>query len=729
LSGEPFDRDTIVVVLENSMSPEESKGTNVRFLADEPIESPEQDLLSRLEFVETLARQIIEFSQPESLVIGIHGPWGSGKSSVLNLLARKLGEKAADPIHASPVIVRFNPWNFSTIDQLVVMFFAELGRAIKGRDPSKAASAIGTALEVFGELLAPVASLGGGVGASISFGLIKRAGAALRRTKDKTLHDRKTELNRLLSDYGKRVVVFVDDIDRLEPLNMRLMFRLIRLNADFRNMTYVLAFDRQVAQKVLEADGDVLGHEYLEKIVQVSYDLPAPQSSTITNLLFTLMNRILSDLPPESLDVRRWGNLYHGGMKSFFKTIRDVKRYTNGLRLTFPQVRQEVNPVDFAGLEVIRTFCPEVYRELSTKKRLLTELEPFYAGAPRRDLEAEKNELASVFAASGQQYADAMRGMCRELFPPLARIYENTTYSPDYERTWRREKRLCAEDVFDKYFLLGVPEGEIAESEVLMAIENAGNRETFAGVLRGLAVRGLLRRFLERMQDFTDDFALDDTEHIVGALIDIGDDLPPGRTGIFDLGSDIQVVRVIVRLVRRHDNLIDRAEILKRAIETGVGLYAAVKVVSMLTPDEKEREPVITESSFEELKDIAVRRIVDAAERDYLRDTSNLGYILFRWGQWTSMDRPKEYVSELVSDDEGLLKFLTGLLGESYSLGFGDYVSKRTWKISREAVAAFIDPDDLVPRAERVKQERWESLSPREKSAIDAFLNPTVNHD
>ena len=100
--------------------------------ADEPIRSSEDDRLSRGPLVDMIARHILSMDGSESVVIALNAPWGAGKSSLLNLLEDQLTNNgnSDNPGTNGPIVVRFNPWHFGNVDQLVQMFFAELSRGI-----------------------------------------------------------------------------------------------------------------------------------------------------------------------------------------------------------------------------------------------------------------------------------------------------------------------------------------------------------------------------------------------------------------------------------------------------------------------------------------------------------------------------------------------------------------------------------------------------------------------
>ena len=108
----------------------------LRIFTDNPIGESAVDELNRGPLVEQLCRLITGWKQRDSLVIALYGPWGSGKTSVKNLVVEKLRQ-------ASPqtLILEFSPWQWVGHDELSAVFFRELGVTLgteKGR-PSDAA--------------------------------------------------------------------------------------------------------------------------------------------------------------------------------------------------------------------------------------------------------------------------------------------------------------------------------------------------------------------------------------------------------------------------------------------------------------------------------------------------------------------------------------------------------------------------------------------------------------
>jgi predicted KAP-like P-loop ATPase len=199
----------------------------------------------------------------EGLVVGVLGPWGSGKTSFLNL-AREDFESA------EAKVLDFNPWIFSGTEQLVETFFTELSAQLR----------LKAGLSEIAERMADYGEAFGGLGwLPIAGSWIERGrGGAklLKKVMERRREDsmgRREKVTAALSDLKSPIVVVLDDIDRLTTDEIRDIFKLVRLTASFPNIIYVVAFDRARVEKALEDQG-VPGRDYLEKILHVAVDLP-----------------------------------------------------------------------------------------------------------------------------------------------------------------------------------------------------------------------------------------------------------------------------------------------------------------------------------------------------------------------------------------------------------------------------------------------------------------------
>lgn len=128
---------------------------------DLPISKPNQDMFGVDPFVQALARSVHRMNSPNGVVIALNGPWGSGKSSAINLLKHHLsGATKAGEIE----IVDFNPWWFRGEEALVLAFFREIYSATNPSLTERAKKLlpkIGARLLKSGGAVAPIADAAG----------------------------------------------------------------------------------------------------------------------------------------------------------------------------------------------------------------------------------------------------------------------------------------------------------------------------------------------------------------------------------------------------------------------------------------------------------------------------------------------------------------------------------------------------------------------------------------
>lgn len=105
------------------------------FSADKPISGKEFDLLNRTEFSKQLAKAIVSYAETDNFTISLCGRWGTGKTSVLNMVLGEIKELTNNhPDEEKPIIVSFNPWNYSDQAQLTTQFFKTIMSTL-GKNP------------------------------------------------------------------------------------------------------------------------------------------------------------------------------------------------------------------------------------------------------------------------------------------------------------------------------------------------------------------------------------------------------------------------------------------------------------------------------------------------------------------------------------------------------------------------------------------------------------------
>ncbi len=372
------------------------------FASDRPIKKTDDDLLDRAEFAKDLALAISDWRSKDSLVIALHGEWGSGKSSIKNMTLSVL-EQAKDN---TPDIIQFSPWEWAAQEKITASFFDEISKSIGRKDRSKAGKKLAATLKRYGQYLNTGESIASGLvnalptlfvlvtvlGISGSFiesdllkgictfllvllggwaGVLKWGGGFLTslginaeskaEAEKADLSEIRSELSQLLADRKSPLLIVMDDLDRLTTEQLRMSFQLVKANLEFPNVVFLLLFQRDLVEKKL-TDDKQNGRDYLEKIIQVPFDIPKIEISKLHSLLFGKLNQLLEQdkSAQKMFDSNRWGNLFHGALHAYFDNLRNVYRYTSTLSFHFGLFKGksvfEVNPVDLIGIECIRVF-------------------------------------------------------------------------------------------------------------------------------------------------------------------------------------------------------------------------------------------------------------------------------------------------------------------------------------------------------------------------------------
>lgn len=723
------------------------------FSSDQPISAPADDLLGRAGFARAVAAAIRAWKGRDSLVIALYGPWGSGKTSVKNLILNSL----ETPGETGPSVLEFNPWQITGQERLATAFFDEVGGVLgtKHTTPNstsaarwKAYTASLTLGASFAKSLKTVLSSLGVPGSMVLGPLatvLENISAATAKGSDgleaeaqsaqHSLSDAKNELASDLRKLERPILIVMDDIDRLSKDEIRLLFQLVKANADFPNLIYLLLFQRNVVEASLETVTGVSGREFLEKIVQVGFDMPRIERPRLEKLLFAGLDALLEGKDVgKGFNKHRWENLYHGGLRSFFRSIRDVNRFNLTLSFHVSLFRGEgvfqVNPIDLIGLEVLRVFEPAVYARLPDAKMLLTgRIEVGFD--PREDPESRTRAVESIVEQASASCRPRVREILRQLFPPAAWALGDHSNRSSENSEWYRELRACHADIFDRYFQLALSERDIPQERIDRILSKAGDRHEFVAEILALKDVGLLEEAIDRLTHYQEQIGLDHAVPFITALLDIGDHLPVSPSNVFvNFGPAGTMLQIIHQILKREPAIEKRSEILKAALTdtTGVSLPSVLLDWEENEQERKNRpaEVLLQEADLPACRKSCVEKILHAAEKGTLGKKPGLNFILSGWQRWGGPGAMKTWTEQYARDPAGALALLVSFLREGSSSTSGDFVGRVERKISLKAISEFASINIL---SETLRQATPINLTEIEGAALAAFKSALQERD
>lgn len=340
------------------------------FDPDKPIEClneedcKRKDKLRRWDYSRKLGEAILKYDSDESLVIGLEGQWGQGKTSIINMALTHV--KSSGTEDEEPIVFIFNPWYFSNQNQLIQKFFDEFKIVLNNYvDDTNLKSKIDSLIN---RLIPPIIGLAAIVDPQRTEALIHNVQYFEGDpSPEESLESIKKDINEIIrSTIDRKIIIIIDDIDRLVPLEIRQIFKLVKLIADFPKTVYILSFDREVVVKALNDKDSNLGEQYLQKIIQIPFEVPEINKVDIEEVLFQQIDEIIID--SDNFDQTHWWNLYSSALKYYFNNIRDVKLYINALKFNYSIIKNEVNTADFLAILTIQLFENDIYKSIRDNK-------------------------------------------------------------------------------------------------------------------------------------------------------------------------------------------------------------------------------------------------------------------------------------------------------------------------------------------------------------------------
>ena len=626
--------------------------SNLSLATDTPIKAREQDLIGRIPFAERLADILKSAAGPESLVIGLYGPWGSGKTSVINLVENALSRKDDDG-KAGVSVVRFEPWNYLTAEQLLAQFLKEVEGALdkdaygrrklfgklRGKRP-EVLNAFAAYSEALLMTAGAAASLAGAPLAGVAvpaFG--NRLTSRLRKSADRagSVSAKKQRLEEELLKFDGRVVVIIDDIDRLPNDQVRMVFQLVASLAKLPKINYLLSFDEEVVTRALSEVQKCDGAEYLEKVVQVPVRLPSISSGDLERILLKDINAIFEAFSyrREDLDDKRWNGVCLTFLNNRFSTIREVRRFSNALKAKLSILPRFCCFEDVVALAVLELKVPKVVDWVRVHKDFLcgTIGSSSYtiSGDSKDTLANLKERFSGLVPSSEAKWA--VEAVCR-LFP---RVANKTGMSHCAYYSRKSLNAIWRADSFDLYFHSNIPDG-IDVHEVLDAL-NVSEGGVLLEDLHRHAGAGSMIDFVSAMRAHVSTLEEGRAEIVTRAcLLVLGLSKEKRYAPMASTSADLELIRLIELLFKRLGPT-KSDEILRASVDESKGrviyplaLFLIGQLNSLNDTGNGGCKTLLPEGGIFELSDAVCAKVgEDAAARNlFLDDECHYALILLK---------------------------------------------------------------------------------------------------
>jgi len=649
---------------------DEERVKSVGHDSDAPLNDPDQDLLGRANLAKRIADGIANNGDESSHVIGINGPWGSGKTTALRFVEEYLKREHEDEV----VLLDFNPWLVSGEEELLVAFMTSLAHAISGQVASKGQKAakvgetileyVSIALKVASAV--PVLTVAGSL-ADASDGLKGR----LQKLSESSLTETKDRVSKQLREFGKRIVVFMDDLDRLDKNELHFIMKLVKLIADFPSVTYVLAFDdtmvaRSIGEMYTKAatgeEAEKAGKDYLEKIVQDPIRLPIPTETALRSIALEAISKSVDRhdkmFEKDSDAIQRLVMDFDRGILPFVHTPRRAKQIGARVEWVLAMMEHEINTVDLVLLEALAACQPRIYRDIIDRSDLFCRGPKVTSNTVEngRIRDEAKTELDSQMEAESDGEHKACWYLLHDLFPRTEGITSNTSYGPEWDSTWERDQRVATKKYLLRYIHMTIPETDVSDMTVeeLLHLESAQQiRALLASCLTRQNAQMLVFKLRQRAPTLDEPTAVA-LAHAVALLSDQLSSIE----GLYSIASASQQGPILIReLLARIQDLPLRKDTALGVLGESTSLRFAREVFRWIQyrPESSGSVPnLFDEETSKGLADAIVGRIRDITAEEkplYVEMPRDAQDLLLFWDRFGPKGEARDYVTKTILTD------------------------------------------------------------------------------
>lgn len=339
----------------------------MNLFSDAAIAGVKFDALGRKDVATRIVDLVAHAGAPQPLVFGLVGPSGCGKTSILRMAGELFGER--DEFRAFTL----DAWAGNSASQVNDSLLRELsGVFTEGRVVSTPEK-LRERLFSLGDMVSTVARVAG---------VTVDVKGALARTDDQL----KVEVMKLTEALGKRIVVFVDHLDRLPGAEAVALLKLIERWGGFPYFAFVLGFDHdQIVRNLRHVDGDA---DALEHIVTTELAVPPADRARLAAWVRGGLSDLAASLGVDPAPALALFDVEVGVGLEVAKTVRHAKRLLNAMVASAPLLRHQLGLRDMCLLEMIRQRAPDAHRAIAERLPLDAELaarlrgEPALASAP-----------------------------------------------------------------------------------------------------------------------------------------------------------------------------------------------------------------------------------------------------------------------------------------------------------------------------------------------------------
>jgi len=310
-------------------------------LHDCPITKEDDDIFNLKDKIRKIVSIIKDSDKNKTWSLAVTAQWGIGKTSFINCIVNQL-EKEKDKIE----VLVFNPRTSKSVATIQEDFFTQF-TCILSKYDSRCSHVIKdymSALQLIDNR-----------------GLVEKA-IHFYRVWNKV--DLKESIKQTLKRIPKKVLVVIDDFDRLSKDEILEVLKLIDSNAAFPNIFFMTAYDKKQVNKYFGDIGNAEDACFVDKFFNLEFAIPLRPYIYISRFIEGELNKKFPANNNQEIQFNGIVTSFQNLFQQYVPTLRDAKRYINQFALDYKEVEGDVVLHEFILVQLIKYRFPEEYNQL-----------------------------------------------------------------------------------------------------------------------------------------------------------------------------------------------------------------------------------------------------------------------------------------------------------------------------------------------------------------------------
>jgi len=677
-----------------------SKANMDSYYSNKPINCAEDDLYNRTSFAEDVVQMLSSLKNNENYIVGIYAKWGFGKTSAINLIGKKLnGDKEF-------VFVDIDAWSLGgQSEKILWQILKEVYEKLTGKTVEKKIGKFGKWLRNLSAAKLPFdidyeldMNHGGRKETKISSGRILNSmgfiGSLMESSNN--IAAAKNKMDKAIQASNKKVVVFIDNIDRLDKSQVVEIFRLLSTIADYAGITYILPFDKDYVCSAIEENlpPNQSGPEYIEKIIQIPIHLPMLSRNTLDRAFTILLTELFEEysIKVSREEIGRFQSLYYyHGINKYLQSPRNINQIINALRFMLPMKLGEVNVIDLIILEIIRVFDEPFYERIRDSRNMLVQNKNSLSDGYAFDDEHKerKSDIEKVFDVNSLK-------IIKQLFPFVSEIY-NSAGVENYD-SLRKAQRLGSEYYFDRFFGSLDEINDVSDQKILQLLNDSEDKQAIEKNMVDINSQNIdiaLRIISDRCNLIKNKLAFCES------LLDLvnNEGLTQSRSVPLMISAFDRVLFTIdIILENSSDKLSDYSALLKYNFVKGrihTVPYLIRQVVLYSDPNNTHKAVVLGQEDLEQYKATALSIIREIAKSDKmpLNTTEDYAFLYSYWADFGNKNEISDYVKKHITTADMAIDFMSQFLSKWSGMGDSVYYRGDFDRETYQKVCRYIEPE------------------------------------